>query len=422
MNRIISKFNLLLLCLIPMLWSCDKDTPTQTETRLLPAGKAVATMDVPGKPTNLTGTATHAAVSLTWDAPSTGADSYEVRRRRPGVDAVGTLHVMGTSTTTSYTDKTVEPETEYGYRVWAINTAGKGKRSAIFKVETPAEPEEETRQTNTIDKKVSSDEVSSGESTLRSHHDDPPDQTIALSFNALGGASHGDPVILSWEIHEDNYLGLTGFVVERIWTNPIDNRCGGACPEITIFAQQGTRNTGFTDRYAPGGYNSTPATYRYTLKGLVAENGMVASNPDTVELATDQVSIPSRPEFIPSVPSGLSVSNSRLSIQVSWNKIDDAPAYLVQWREDAGPSHGAASVFPDTYSDQAQTKNAWRNGPNMKGAVVDSFSKALSTISINISDKDIQDIGLIWVRVAACETEDCDDTGGWAETAYYVQE
>ena len=104
----------------------------------LAAGKVVATMDAPGAPVKPSGTATHAAVALSWSAPASGdVVEYEVQRRRPGVDPMGTLHVMGKTTSRTFTDNTVAPETEYGYRVWAINSDGYSGRSGIFKITKP---------------------------------------------------------------------------------------------------------------------------------------------------------------------------------------------------------------------------------------------------------------------------------------------
>ncbi len=65
-------------------------------------------------------------VTLSWNAPVDDAGSvtgYQVLRRRPGVDAVGTFHVIADDTTTSdvsFTDRCADqPGTAYTYRVKA---------------------------------------------------------------------------------------------------------------------------------------------------------------------------------------------------------------------------------------------------------------------------------------------------------------
>ena len=135
-EHITRKFSTIVLMLILSVTACDKDKPTDSDP--LPSGK-VATQDVPGKPGRPEGTATHSSVSLTWEAAE-GADSYQVKRRRPDVDPVGTLHLIGTPTVPSFVDNTVEPETEYGYSVYGVNTSGVGPRNGLLKITTEAAP------------------------------------------------------------------------------------------------------------------------------------------------------------------------------------------------------------------------------------------------------------------------------------------
>ena len=59
------------------------------------------------------------SVLLTWNA-STGATSYEVHRRAPGVSDV----LLTTTTSTSYTDTTAAANTAYLYKVRAVNAGG----------------------------------------------------------------------------------------------------------------------------------------------------------------------------------------------------------------------------------------------------------------------------------------------------------
>ena len=100
---------------------------------------------VPDKPTGLDATATHDAVTLTWDDPQDDSiTGYVILRRLPGVDAEGHFDELVADTgtaATSYTDDTVAAETRYTYRIKAINGAGTSERSRWYHIDTPAAPE-----------------------------------------------------------------------------------------------------------------------------------------------------------------------------------------------------------------------------------------------------------------------------------------
>ena len=99
----------------------------------------------PTKPTGLTGTATHKAVSLTWDDPQDDTTtSYQVLRRDKSIHEPGEflIHVDDTSSTTpAYTDTAVIPEGNYTYRVKARNAAGLSSQSTYFDARIPQPPE-----------------------------------------------------------------------------------------------------------------------------------------------------------------------------------------------------------------------------------------------------------------------------------------
>ena len=98
----------------------------------------------PDKPIGLTGTATHDAITLTWDDP--GDDSitgYVILRRIPGVDPEGQFSELVSNTgtdATTYTDASVAVETRYTYRIQAINEYGVSERSRWYHIDTPAAP------------------------------------------------------------------------------------------------------------------------------------------------------------------------------------------------------------------------------------------------------------------------------------------
>ena len=99
----------------------------------------------PAKPTDLSATATHNQVVLTWKDPNDDSiTGYVILRRVPGVDPEGQFSELvpntGTAATT-YTDTTVAAETRYTYRIKAINQYGASERSRWYHIATPAAPE-----------------------------------------------------------------------------------------------------------------------------------------------------------------------------------------------------------------------------------------------------------------------------------------
>ena len=114
---------------------------------------AVAQNDVPGRPTDLTATATsHDTIALGWTAPSSGAvDHYRVLRKNMDQED-GRFSEAATTTATSYTDQDLEAETRYRYRIQAVDAQGaKSRRSRQATATTPAEenPPAKVRNSNT---------------------------------------------------------------------------------------------------------------------------------------------------------------------------------------------------------------------------------------------------------------------------------
>ena len=140
-----------------------------------------AAPEPPAKPRNLSATASHNSVTLTWDDP--GDDSitgYVILRRvrvnNQGGDFSELVADTGTAATT-YTDDTVVAETNYTYRIKAINGAGTSERSRWFHIDTPSAPE-------------------------------PPAKPRGLSATA----SH-DAITLTWDDPGDD--SITGYVILR---------------------------------------------------------------------------------------------------------------------------------------------------------------------------------------------------------------
>ena len=120
------------------------DDAGNEETRTSARTGAVAGLP-PARPTGLTTSATHDAVTLTWDDPGDGSITrYEVYRRVTGQDALGEFELIESDTGSAeaaYTDDDVSPETRYTYRVKAVNPHGASQRSGYSSITTPATPD-----------------------------------------------------------------------------------------------------------------------------------------------------------------------------------------------------------------------------------------------------------------------------------------
>ena len=99
---------------------------------------------VPDKPAGLEATASHDQVVLTWDDPADDSiTGYVILRRLRYDDPSGHFDEVvantGTAATT-YTDDTVEANTNYTYRIKAINEYGVSERSRWYHIDTTAAP------------------------------------------------------------------------------------------------------------------------------------------------------------------------------------------------------------------------------------------------------------------------------------------
>lgn len=90
---------------------------------------------LPDKVTGLQATPLVGRVELSWNV-SANATSYKIERK-----VSSTWTVINTISGTTYNDETVNPETEYSYRVTAINSVGEADPSDEAIVTTPPIPE-----------------------------------------------------------------------------------------------------------------------------------------------------------------------------------------------------------------------------------------------------------------------------------------
>lgn len=100
-------------------------------------------VEAPGQVTGLTATAISGSrIDLSWSAPSPGSDpitGYFIERESPIGGGWGTLVADTGNTNTTYQDNSCEPETQYNYRVSAINAVGTGTASVADDATTPEE-------------------------------------------------------------------------------------------------------------------------------------------------------------------------------------------------------------------------------------------------------------------------------------------
>ena len=198
----------------------NEETLTSAATEVV-AGAQPA--EPPDKPRNLSATATHDSVTLTWDDP--GDDSvtgYVILRRIPGVDPEGHFDELAENTgtaATTYTDNTVSAETRYTYRIKAINGAGTSERSRWVHIDTPAAP--------------------------------VPDKPTGLEATASNGQ-----VVLTWDDPEDD--SITGYVILR---RVRVNDTGGDFD--VLVADTASAATTYTDDTV-----AASTTYTYRIKAI----------------------------------------------------------------------------------------------------------------------------------------------------------
>ncbi len=121
------------------------DDADNEETLSSGATDAVAAPELPVKPRGLSAMASHDQVVLTWNDPNDDSiTGYVILRRNRDDDPEGHFDELvadtGTAATT-YTDDTVKANTDYTYRIKAINEYGVSERSRWFHIDTPSAPD-----------------------------------------------------------------------------------------------------------------------------------------------------------------------------------------------------------------------------------------------------------------------------------------
>jgi hypothetical protein len=92
---------------------------------------------IPAAPTNLTATAVSSRqVTLSWTAGGTNQTGFVVQRSTAS-NSWSTIATVGTTTTT-YSDTTVNKHKTYSYRIYAYNSSGNSPYSNTVTVTTPS--------------------------------------------------------------------------------------------------------------------------------------------------------------------------------------------------------------------------------------------------------------------------------------------
>ena len=275
----------------------NDETLTSAPTAAVAAAEPT---EPPAKPTDLSATASHNQVVLTWKDPNDNSiTGYVILRRIPGVDPEGQFSELvsdtGTAATT-YTDGSVAAETRYTYRIKAINQYGASERSRWVHINTPAAPEPET---------------------------DPADLAPA---NLAAELTEGQ-VILSWDPPAEDVGSVTGYEVLR---------AEGENAPATLAADTRSAAATYTDATA----TTASTNYAYSVKAIRDGERSQASGEAVVQLP-------------PAVPTGVLSAAAHDSVLLSWSDPQDGAitGYRILRADVAGGAQGEfAAVAEDTGS------------------------------------------------------------------------
>jgi titin len=249
---------------------------TGSESTASPALTPRPNASVPGAPSNLTGWAGSAAVTLSWTAPaSDGGSPIKGYRVTPYIGTVAQQAVLTGSTSTTTTISGLVNDTRYTFTVAAVNDAGTGGESnrsvELVPRAEPTEPSAPTRLTGT-----------------------PGDRSVALSWSPP--SDDGGRPISGYRITP--YIGTV------------------AQPRIST----GSTATKFTVTQLANG-----TAYRFTVAAINA----VGTSPDSA--ATGEIT--PKAATAPGVPTAVSGKPGDGSVRLSWSApADDGGSAIVGYR------------------------------------------------------------------------------------------
>ena len=220
----------------------------------------------------------HDSLILSWDNPNdANLTGYRIQR---GTDAnsLHTIEANTESTSTKYTDSTVEPETTYHYAVLALSQDGNGARS-ITSVTTLAEPDETVQN-------------------------DPPPAPTGLMATQVGHSV----LILTWNDPQDD--NITGYRILR----------GDEADNLSVIdSDTGSNATEYEDSTV-----EPETTYHYAVLALSQDGNGARSITSVTTPAEPQPEPQPEPTQEPVVqidpPAGLAESNVKHnSLTLTWD-------------------------------------------------------------------------------------------------------
>lgn len=145
-------------------------------------------------------------IELSWDAVP-GATSYTIKRKETGSNE---YVVIGTATTTTFTDSTVSSRTKYSYVVTASNRKGESRSSPVVKASTrnlgggggASEPSDTTPPTVSLTVPSDSDTVSGASVTLTATASDDTEVAgvqFAVDGTDVGLEDTSSPYSITWD-------------------------------------------------------------------------------------------------------------------------------------------------------------------------------------------------------------------------------
>ena len=335
------------------------------------------------------------SVKLTWDNPSRyNVTGYKLQRRTGNSGSFTTLQDVSTRST-GFTDTTVSASTTYTCRVIikyipSGETSPSDGNTVDLDVTTPAH----FVVGRPINFEVTNATLTNGVYVLDNHDDDP-----ALDWEYAQTAitityGENDEFQYSYQGYDE-----TGYKFTRKWIDS-DATCGSSCPWLVVAFARGTGHTYFTDTHI------TPGTYTFRIRALDENNSPGAAAEFTVRQ-------PDAPAFVPTAPTSFSVTigryGSALTAKGSWNQVNEAPAYIVQWKS-------GNQDYDTVATGNRSLINEW-SGPRMLGAGGnDQWSPAWHKFHSRQNSQfpdHIKDLGFTWnktytMRIGMCLTTDCD--------------
>ena len=267
----------------------------------------------PAKPADLSATATHNQVVLTWKDPNDDSiTGYVVLRRVRVNDQGGNFDVLVADTGTAaltYADDTVAASLTYTYRIKAINGAGTSERSRWYHIDTPAAPEPET---------------------------DPAD----LAPANLAAELTGGQVVLTWDSPAEDAGSVTGYEILR---------GEGTDVPATLAADTGNTAATYTDATA----TTASESYAYRVKALRGQEKSQSSNEAVIQL----------PDPPSSAPGGLTAQYGSSGVVLAWNAPSENAASVTGYEILRAEGGGERTILvkdtgntATTYTDGAATQ------------------------------------------------------------------